>query len=71
MVKKISYRDSGVDIDAGNKFARSVKALVKPTFRPEVISEIGGFAGLKSACFVRHSQQFGECRCHQIVNCAG
>jgi len=48
MVKKISYKDAGVDIDAGNKFARSVKALVKPTFRPEVISEIGGFAGLFS-----------------------
>lgn len=48
MVKKTSYKDSGVDIDAGNKFARSVKALVKPTFRPEVISEIGGFAGLFS-----------------------
>jgi phosphoribosylformylglycinamidine cyclo-ligase len=48
MVKKISYKDAGVDIDEGNKFARSVKALVKPTFRPEVISEIGGFAGLFS-----------------------
>jgi len=48
MVKKTSYKDSGVDIDAGNEFARSVKALVKPTLRPEVISEIGGFAGLFS-----------------------
>ena len=48
MVKKTSYKDSGVDIDAGNEFARSVKALVRPTFRPEVISEIGGFAGLFS-----------------------
>jgi len=48
MVKKISYKDSGVDIDAGNEFARAVKTLVKPTFRPEVISEIGGFAGLFS-----------------------
>ncbi|MCX5898652.1 MAG: phosphoribosylformylglycinamidine cyclo-ligase, partial [Proteobacteria bacterium] len=35
MVKKISYKDSGVDIDAGNEFARAVKTLVKPTFRPE------------------------------------
>jgi len=48
MVKKISYKDAGVDIDAGNEFARSVKQLVKPTFRPEVLSEIGGFAGLFS-----------------------
>jgi phosphoribosylformylglycinamidine cyclo-ligase len=48
MVKKISYKDAGVDIDAGNEFARSVKQLVKSTFRPEVLSEIGGFAGLFS-----------------------
>ena len=48
MVKRISYKDAGVDIDAGNEFARSVKQLVKPTFRPEVLSEIGGFAGLFS-----------------------
>jgi phosphoribosylformylglycinamidine cyclo-ligase len=48
MVKKISYKDAGVDIDAGNQFAGAIKQLVSSTFRPEVLSEIGGFAGLFS-----------------------
>jgi phosphoribosylformylglycinamidine cyclo-ligase len=48
MAGKSSYKDAGVDIDAGNRFASSIKELVKPTFRPEVISEIGGFSGLFS-----------------------
>lgn len=48
MVKKISYKDAGVDIDAGNQFARAIRQLVRSTFRPEVLSELGGFAGLFS-----------------------
>ncbi len=46
MVAKTNYRDAGVDIDAGNRLTCSIKSLVKPTFRPEVLSEIGGFSGL-------------------------
>jgi phosphoribosylformylglycinamidine cyclo-ligase len=44
----ISYKDAGVDIDAGNTFVKLIKPLVKATSRPEVIADIGGFGGLFS-----------------------
>ena len=46
--KNITYRDAGVDIDAGNTFVKMIKPLVKATSRPEVIADIGGFGGLFS-----------------------
>ncbi len=46
MTKSISYKDSGVDIEAGDKTVDYIKPLAKKTYRPEVISEIGGFSGL-------------------------
>ncbi len=44
----ITYKDAGVDIDAGNTFVNMIKPLVKATSRPEVMTEIGGFGGLFS-----------------------
>ncbi|MDH4129224.1 MAG: phosphoribosylformylglycinamidine cyclo-ligase, partial [Spirochaetota bacterium] len=41
-----NYKDSGVDIDAGNKAVELIKPLVKKTFRKEVLAGIGGFSGL-------------------------
>ena len=46
--KPITYKDSGVDIDAGNHFVNLIKPLVKQTSRPEVLTDIGGFGGLFS-----------------------
>ena len=44
----ITYKDAGVDIDAGNSFVKMIKPLVKATTRPEVMADIGGFGGLFS-----------------------
>lgn len=44
----ITYKDAGVDIDAGNDFVQQIKPLVKQTSRPEVLTDIGGFGGLFS-----------------------
>jgi phosphoribosylformylglycinamidine cyclo-ligase len=41
----ISYKDSGVDIDAGNAFVEAIKSDVKSTFDSNVIGGIGSFAG--------------------------
>ncbi len=43
-----TYKDAGVDIDAGNRFVQLIKPLVKATSRPEVLTDIGGFGGLFS-----------------------
>jgi phosphoribosylformylglycinamidine cyclo-ligase len=43
-----SYREAGVDIDAGETAVSGIKQLVRSTFRPEVIGDIGGFGGLFS-----------------------
>ena len=45
---RITYKDAGVDIDSGNQFVKLIKPLVKATYRPEVIADIGGFGGLFS-----------------------
>ncbi|MBL9023966.1 MAG: phosphoribosylformylglycinamidine cyclo-ligase [Myxococcales bacterium] len=42
----ITYRDAGVDIDAGNSLVSRIARLAKSTRIPEVVSDIGGFAGL-------------------------
>ena len=42
----LSYRDAGVDIDAGNRSVELMKSHVRATFRREVLSDIGGFGGL-------------------------
>jgi len=41
--RSISYKEAGVDIEAGNKTVQLIKGLVKSTIRPEVVTDIGGF----------------------------
>jgi len=45
MMEKVSYSDSGVNIDAGNEFVESIKEDIKSTFDENVIGGIGSFAG--------------------------
>ena len=42
----MDYRQSGVDIDAGNETVRRITSLARATFTPGVLSEIGSFGGL-------------------------
>ncbi len=51
----LSYRDAGVDIDAGDRLVENIKPFAKRTMRPEVLSGIGGFGGL-----VEISKKFRE-----------
>ena len=42
----LTYRDAGVDIDAGDRLVENIKPFAKRTMRPEVLNGIGGFGAL-------------------------
>jgi phosphoribosylformylglycinamidine cyclo-ligase len=44
--ESLSYRDAGVDIDAGNELVERIKPAVARTLRPEVLTGLGGFGAL-------------------------
>jgi phosphoribosylformylglycinamidine cyclo-ligase len=44
--RSYTYRDAGVDIDAGDELVERIKPLVRRTHRPEVLAGIGGFGAL-------------------------
>jgi phosphoribosylformylglycinamidine cyclo-ligase len=46
--KGLSYRDAGVDIDAGDELVDDIKKIVRSTRRPEVLAGVGGFGALVS-----------------------
>ena len=46
MSKGLTYRDAGVDINAGNELIRRIAPACKATHRPEMLSGLGGFAAL-------------------------
>ena len=46
MDAKYTYRDAGVDIDAGDQAVERIKGMVAKTFNPSVIGGLGGFGGL-------------------------
>jgi len=48
MSKRLSYRDAGVDIDAGDALVEAIKPFAKRTMRREVMGGIGGFGALCS-----------------------
>lgn len=45
-MEKMTYKDSGVDIDAGNESVQLIKNAVRSTYRAEVLGDLGGFGGL-------------------------
>lgn len=52
-----TYKDSGVDIDAGDRAVELMKASVAKASRPEVMGGIGGFAGLFDASALKGMKQ--------------
>jgi phosphoribosylformylglycinamidine cyclo-ligase len=46
MTRRLTYKDAGVDIDAGNELVKRIKPAAQRTRRPEVLGGIGGFAAL-------------------------
>lgn len=45
---RLTYKKAGVDIEAGDLFIQKITPLVRSTFRPEVLTDLGGFSGLFS-----------------------
>jgi phosphoribosylformylglycinamidine cyclo-ligase len=56
MMKTFSYKDLGVDIEKGDSFVQAIKSMVEATFRPEVMTKIGGFAGCVSLNLERYKK---------------
>jgi phosphoribosylformylglycinamidine cyclo-ligase len=47
----LTYEKAGVNIDAGEELVRNIKPIVRKTFNPRVLTDIGGFGGLFDARF--------------------
>ena len=52
-----AYRQSGVDVEAGYQSVELIKKHVRGTFRPEVLSDIGGFGGLFSLAKIKDMEE--------------
>jgi len=52
----LTYKDAGVDIEAGNRLVKKIAPLVKDTFRSEVLADIGGFGAL----FSLHTEKYRD-----------
>jgi len=55
-VERFSYKDAGVDVEKGDAFVQAIKPMVESTFRPEVLTKIGGFAGCVSLNLERYKK---------------
>src|SRR5213078_5304303 len=56
-MKPLTYREAGVDIDAGDDAVRRIAPLARSTARPEVLAGVGGFAA-----FVREGGESADTR---------
>jgi len=55
-MKRVSYKDAGVDIKKGDSFVQMIKPMVESTFRPDVLTKIGGFAACVSLNLERYKK---------------
>lgn len=53
--KPFSYKDAGVDVEAGERLVNSIKSMVASTHTDRVLTNIGGFGGLFAADFTGYS----------------
>ncbi len=56
MKKGLDYKQAGVDIEAGNEAVKLIKSDVESTYRPEVLSPLGGFAGMFALDLTKYHQ---------------
>jgi phosphoribosylformylglycinamidine cyclo-ligase len=52
----LTYRDAGVDVDAGNRSVEAIRDAVRSTYRPEVLGDLGGFGGLFAPNFAAYRE---------------
>ncbi len=55
-MEEITYSKAGVDIDAGERFVKMISPLVRKTFRPEVLADIGSFGALFRLDLTKHRE---------------
>ena len=55
-MKRYSYKEAGVDVEKGDDFVRSINSMVEGTFRPDVLTKLGGFAGCVSLNLQRYKK---------------
>ncbi|MGQ9509500.1 MAG: phosphoribosylformylglycinamidine cyclo-ligase [Thermodesulfobacteriota bacterium] len=55
-MKGFTYKNAGVDTEKGEAFVQKIKPIVESTFRPEVLTKIGGFAGCFSLNLERYKK---------------
>ncbi len=56
MTSKMSYKDAGVDIKAGEEAVRSIKDKVRTTFTPSVMTDLGKFGGFFQLDLSKYNQ---------------
>src|SRR5512139_1877257 len=55
-MEELTYKKAGVDIDEGDRFVSLISPLVKKTFRPEVLTDIGSFGALFSLDMTKYRE---------------
>ena len=65
----LSYRDSGVDVDAGDRLVEQIRPLAEKTWRPGCLGSIGGFGGLFELPLDRYRNRVHDLSDPYLVGC--